>query len=142
MKYLDIKLPGIDKDGHEKEYKLLDFKGQKAVLYFYPKDDTSGCTQEASDFRDNFNRLANKAVIIGVSPDGIKSHKKFRENHGINFILLSDTEHKLSEAFKVWSKKHMGISRSTFILDEKGNITHEWRDVKVPGHVDEVIAKI
>ena len=141
----EIKLQGIDVDGIEKEYSLNDFKGQKVILYFYPKDNTSGCTQEACDFRDNINRLTNFATVIGVSPDSIKSHLKFKEKQGLNFILLSDPEHKLAEAFKVWveksmyGRKYMGIERSTFVLDENLNIIKEWRKVKVKGHVDEVI---
>ena len=141
----DIKLQGIDVDGIEKEYFLNDFKGQKVILYFYPKDNTSGCTQEACDFRDNINRLTSFATVIGVSPDSIKSHLKFKEKQSLNFILLSDPEHKLAEMFKVWveksmyGRKYMGIERSTFVLDENLNIIKEWRKVKVKGHVDEVI---
>ena len=128
-----------------RSYSLNDFKGQKVILYFYPKDNTSGCTQEACDFRDNINRLTNFATVIGVSPDSIKSHLKFKEKQGLNFILLSDPEHKLAEAFNVWveksmyGRKYMGIERSTFVLDENLNIIKEWRKVKVKGHVDEVI---
>ena len=141
----DIKLQGIDVDGIEKEYSLNDFKGQKVILYFYPKDNTSGCTQEACDFRDNINRLTSFATVIGVSPDSIKSHLKFKEKQGVNFVLLSDPEHELAEAFNVWveksmyGRKYMGIERSTFVLDENLNIIKEWRKVKVKGHVDEVI---
>lgn len=141
----NIKLQGIDIDGIEKEYSLKDFKGQKVILYFYPKDNTSGCTQEACDFRDNINRLTSFATVIGVSPDSIKSHLKFKEKQGLNFILLSDPEHKLAEAFNVWTeksmygRKYMGIERSTFVLDENLNIIQEWRKVKVKGHVDEVL---
>jgi len=141
----NIILSGIDENGSEKEYKLSDFTGEKIILYFYPKDNTSGCTQEACDFRDNMNRLTKYAKVIGVSPDSIKSHVKFQEKQGLNFVLLSDSEHKLSEKFGVWveksmyGRKYMGIDRSTFILDEKGNIRKEWRKVKVKGHVDEVI---
>ena len=141
----NIKLQGINIDGIEKEYSLNDFKGQKVILYFYPKDNTSGCTQEACDFRDNINRLTSFATVIGVSPDSIKSHLKFKEKQSINFILLSDPEHKLAEAFNVWveksmyGRKYMGIERSTFVLDENLNVIKEWRKVKVKGHVDEVI---
>ena len=141
----NIKLQGIDVDGIEKEYSLNVFKGQKVILYFYPKDNTSGCTQEACDFRDNINRLTSFATVIGVSPDSIKSHLKFKEKQSLNFILLSDPEHKLAEAFNVWveksmyGRKYMGIERSTFVLDENLNIIKEWRKVKVKGHVDEVI---
>ncbi len=145
MNYLEIKLQGLDKDGNENEYTLADFKGQKVVLYFYPKDNTSGCTQEACDFRDNMNRITSSATVIGVSPNDIKSHKKFKEKQDLNFLLLSDSEHTLSEAFNVWKeksmygKKYMGIERSTFILDENGNTIQEWRKVKVNGHVDEIL---
>ena len=144
----EINLQGIDIDGIEKEYSLNDFKGQKVILYFYPKDNTSGCTQEACDFRDNINRLTSFATVIGVSPDSIKSHLKFKEKQSLNFILLSDPEHKLAEAFNVWveksmyGRKYMGIERSTFVLDENLNIIKEWRKVKVKGHVDEVIESL
>lgn len=139
MDFLNIKLSAIDENGQEKEFSLSDFKGQKVVLYFYPKDNTSGCTQEACDFRDNFNRLTSKAVVIGVSPDSIKSHLKFKENHSLNFMLLSDPEHKLSEAFGAWGEKSMygrkyfGIIRSTFILDENGEIKKSGAKLKLKG---------
>ena len=141
----NVKLQGLDTNGNEKEYSLNDFVGQKIVLYFYPKDNTSGCTQEACDFRDNINRLTHYATVIGVSPDSIKSHKSFKEKQSLNFILLSDPEHKLAEACNVWKeksmygRKYMGIERSTFILDKDGKIEKEWHKVKVKGHVDEVI---
>ena len=144
----DIKLQGLDIDGTEKEFSLSDFKGKKVILYFYPKDNTSGCTQEACNFRDNMNRLTKYATVIGVSPDSIKSHIKFKEKQILNFILLSDPEHILSFAFDVWKeksmygRKYMGIERSTFILDENLNIIKEWRKVKVKGHVDDVLAHL
>ena len=139
------KFTGLDLNGEEKEYSLEDFKGNRVVLYFYPKDNTSGCTQEACDFRDNLNRLTSKATLIGVCPDSIKSHKKFKETHDLNFILLSDPEHELAEKFEVWKeksmygRKYMGIERSTFVLAPDGSIEKEWRKVKVKGHVDEVL---
>ena len=145
---MDIKLQGIDAEGVEKEYSLSDFKGHQVVLYFYPKDNTPGCTQEACDFRDNFNRLVLKANVIGVSPDSIASHKKFQTKQGINFILLSDPEHKLAEKFGAWGekslygKKYMGIIRSTFILNEDGEIKKSWSKVNVKGHVDGVLESI
>ena len=141
----NINIQGINIDGIEKEYSLNDFKGQKVILYFYPKDNTSGCTQEACDFRDNINRLTSYATVIGVSPDSIKSHKSFKEKQSLNFILLSDSEHKLAEEFEVWKeksmygRKYMGSERSTFVLDENLNIIKEWRKVKVKGHIAEVI---
>ena len=139
------RLPALDVDGNEKEFSLDNFKGERVILYFYPKDNTSGCTQEACDFRDNMNRLTQYGKVIGVSPDSIKSHKSFKEKQSLNFILLSDTEHKLAEDFGVWKeksmygRKYMGIERSTFILNTDGSIEKEWRKVKVKGHVDEVI---
>lgn len=141
----DTKFAGIDADGNEKEYSLNDFNGKKTVLYFYPKDNTSGCTQESCNFRDNMNRLTKYANVVGVSPDSIKSHKSFKEKQGLNFPMISDPEHLLAEKFEVWKeksmygRKYMGIERSTFILDENGNIEKEWRKVKVKGHVDAVI---
>ncbi len=141
----NLKLEGIDAEGNEKEYSLADFKGEKIVLYFYPKDNTSGCTQEACDFRDNMNRLTPHAKVIGVSPDSIKSHHKFQENHGLNFVLLSDPEHKLAEFFGAWGeksmygKKYMGIIRSTFVINKDGEVENSWTKVKVKGHVDEVL---
>lgn len=148
MTYLDIKLQGIDENGQEKEYSLADFKGKKIVLYFYPKDNTPGCTQEACDFRDNFNRLISKATVIGVSPDSVKSHIGFQQKQSLNFILLSDPEHKLAEEFKAWGeksmygKKYFGIIRSTFILNENGKIEKEWTNVKVNGHIDEILENL
>ncbi len=140
-----MKLSGIDINGNEQLFDLESYKGQRVVLYFYPKDNTSGCTQEACDFRDNMNRITQYATVIGVSPDSIKSHKSFQEKQGLNFTLLSDPEHILSEKFGVWKeksmygRKYMGIERSTFILDKAGNIEKEWRKVKVKGHVDKII---
>lgn len=140
-----MKLSGIDINGNEQLFDLESYKGQRVVLYFYPKDNTSGCTQEACDFRDNMNRITQYATVIGVSPDSIKSHKSFQEKQGLNFALLSDPEHILSEKFGVWKeksmygRKYMGIERSTFILDKAGNIEKEWRKVKVKGHVDKII---
>lgn len=146
MSIFDEKLKGIDENGEEKDFLLSEFK-EPIVLYFYPKDDTPGCTIEACDFRDNFNRLIGKATVVGVSPDSVESHKKFKKKHELNFILLSDPEHKLSEKFQVWKeksmygKKYMGIERSTFII-KGGKIAKEWRKVSVKGHVDEVIENL
>lgn len=143
-----FKLQGIDAEGEEKTFSTQDFKGKIIVLYFYPKDNTPGCTQEACDFRDNFNRLTSKAVVIGVSPDSIASHKKFREKQGINFILLSDPEHLLLEAYGAWGEKkmygksYMGVIRSTFIINKQGLITNIWNNVKVKGHVDDVLTAL
>ncbi len=145
IKELDIKLSGIDENGVEKEYNIKDFVNETTILYFYPKDNTSGCTQEACDFRENKNRWTSKAQVVGVSPDSIKSHKSFKEKQNLNFILLSDPEHILSEAFGAWGeksmygKKYMGIIRSTFLIDKNGEVVKEWKKVKVKGHVEEVL---
>ena len=138
-------LTGIDENGIEKIFSIYDFKGKDIILYFYPKDNTSGCTQEACDFRDNMNRLTSKAVVVGVSPDSIESHKKFREKQSLNFPLLSDSEHKIAEYFGAWGeksmygKKYFGIIRSTFLIDKDMKVKELWRKVKVRGHVDEVL---
>lgn len=145
IKELDIKLSGIDENGVEKEYNIKDFVNETTILYFYPKDNTSGCTQEACDFRENKKRWTSKAQVVGVSPDSIKSHKSFKEKQNLNFILLSDPEHVLSEAFGAWGeksmygKKYMGIIRSTFLIDKNGEVVKEWKKVKVKGHVEEVL---
>ena len=145
---LNITLNGIDENGNEKEYKIGDLAGKTTILYFYPKDNTSGCTQEACDFRENKNRWSAKAQVVGVSPDSIKSHLSFKEKQGLNFILLSDPEHILAETFGAWGeksmygKKYMGIIRSTFLINEQGEVVKEWRKVKVKGHVDEVLSAL
>lgn len=140
-----MNLQAIDKNGKEITFSEKDFLGHRTVLYFYPKDNTSGCTKEACDFRDNLNRLSAHANVIGVSPDSITSHQKFQQKQGLNFTLVADINHELAEKYGVWKeksmygRKYMGIERSTFILDEKGKIIKEWRKVKVAGHVDEVL---
>ena len=138
-------LQAIDKNGKPFEFNEDNLPNKKTVLYFYPKDNTSGCTKEACDFRDNINRLTKYAEVIGVSPDSIASHQKFQQKQELNFILVSDINHELAQKYGVWKeksmygRKYMGIERSTFILDENGNIIKEWRKVKVSGHVDEVL---
>jgi peroxiredoxin Q/BCP len=126
-----------------------DLRGRNTVLYFYPKDDTSGCTKEAQGFRDALQEFsAAGAAVIGVSKDSVASHDKFKAKHGLNFALVSDTEGKLCEAFGAWAeksmygKKYMGIERSTFLIDRDGLIRKAWRRVKVPGHVEEVLAAV
>ena len=139
-----MELLGIDIDGNEKKFDFNTITNKQVILYFYPKDNTSGCTQEACDFRDNLNYLTKYATVIGVSPDSTNRHKSFKEKQGLNFILLSDPEHILAEKYGVWKeksmygKKYMGIERSTFILNN-GKIEKEWRKVKVKGHVQEII---
>ena len=138
-------IQAINAAGKTFEFNEQNLRSNKTVLYFYPKDNTSGCTKEACDFRDNMNRLTSSAQVIGVSPDGISSHIKFQQKQNLNFTLVADIEHKLAEKYGVWKeksmygRKYMGIERSTLILDEHGNILKEWRKVKVPGHVDEVL---
>lgn len=144
----DFKLKGIDADGKETVFNLADYMGKTVVLYFYPKDNTPGCTQEACDFRDNINRLSVKAVVFGVSPDSIKSHIGFKEKKELNFALISDEDKALAQAFGAWGqksflgKKYMGIIRSTFLFDKSGKLAKVWSPVKVKGHVDEVLSVI
>ncbi|MFA6024452.1 MAG: thioredoxin-dependent thiol peroxidase [Candidatus Gracilibacteria bacterium] len=132
-----------------KEVALTDYKGKKIVLYFYPKDDTPGCTAEACDFRDNLKNYEDlNAVIIGVSKDPLKSHDKFIEKYKLPFELLSDEEGKLLEAFGVWKEKSMygktflGVERSSFLIDEEGKIVKEWRKVSVSNHVAEILEEL
>lgn len=128
---------------------LADYKGQNIVVYFYPKDNTSGCTQESKDFRDalkKFNKL--NTVVLGVSRDSLKSHEKFIANHDLNFTLISDPDETFCNLFNVmkeksmYGRKYMGIERSTFLFNDKGKLIKEWRNVKVPGHVQEVLAAV
>lgn len=129
--------------------KLADLKGKPVVLYFYPKDDTSGCTQEACDFRDNiaqFNKVG--VTVIGVSKDSLKSHEKFLQKHALNFPLASDEGTDVCERYGVWveksmyGKKYMGIERATFLINADGRIAGIWRKVKVDGHVEAVRAAL
>jgi peroxiredoxin Q/BCP len=130
----------------EKKISLKDFIGQKVVLYFYPKDDTSGCTKEACSFSDDLPKFTKiDAVIFGVSPDSVKSHKKFSEKYKLKFDLLADEEKKVVEKYGVWKeksmygRKYMGVERTTFIIDEKGKIKKIFNKVKVDGHNKEVL---
>ncbi len=125
---------------------LKDLRGKKVVLYFYPKDDTSGCTKEACAFRDaepDFSAV--DAAIIGVSKDSAARHDKFKAKHGLNFTLASDEDGAVCEAYGVWveksmyGRKYMGIERATFLIDEKGVLREIWRKVKVPGHAEAVL---
>lgn len=133
-----------DQDG--KTVKLSDYKGKNVVLYFYPKDDTSGCTKEACAFRDEHTRLEKKgAVVLGVSPDGAKSHRKFVDKYTLSFPLLSDEDHAVAEKYGAWGeksmygRKSMGIIRSTFLISGDGKILKVWPKVKVAGHVEQVM---
>lgn len=129
--------------------KLSQLKGKYVVLYFYPKDNTPGCTTEACDFRDHQSQFAGEdVVVLGVSPDSVASHEKFAAKHSLPFTLLSDEDHAVAEKYGVWvektmyGKKSMGIQRATFLIDPVGKIAAVWPKVKVEGHVAEVAAKL
>ncbi len=145
-------LPAPDfslKDDEGRTRVLSEFKGTQVVLYFYPKDDTPGCTTEACNFRDDYSAYVDAGItILGVSPDSLKSHKEFREKFNLPFSLLADEDHKVAEAFGVWGKKkfmgkeYMGVLRTTFIIDEKGRIAHVFEDVKPADHSKEILSLI
>jgi len=129
--------------------KLSQFAGEKIILYFYPKDLTQACTQQACDFRDAGPAIGDaNAIVLGVSINDVKTHHRFIDKYGLPFILLADTEHKVCELYGVWQekllygRKYMGIVRSTFLIDEKGVLIKEWRNIRVKGHVEEVVASL
>ena len=135
---------GINEKGVE--IRLSDYKGKKIVLYFYPKDMTSGCTAQACNLRDNYADLRKAGYeVIGVSVDSEKSHQKFIEKNNLPFTLIADTDKKLVEQFGVWGeksmygRKYMGVERSTFLIGTDGKIAQVWRKVKVPGHAEAVL---
>jgi thioredoxin-dependent peroxiredoxin len=130
-------------------FKLSDYAGKPVVLYFYPKDNTPGCTTEGSDFRDLHARFAQRrATIVGISRDSVKSHEGFKAKMGFPFELVSDPDEKLCSQFDVIKMKNMygrqvrGIERSTFLIDGSGKLAREWRRVKVPGHAQEVLEAV
>ncbi len=130
-----------------KPFKLSSAAGKNVVVYFYPKDSTSGCTKEGMAFRDLHAQFAKaKTLVVGVSPDSLASHEKFKAKFGFPFELLSDEDKKVCGIFDVWKekslygRKYMGVERSTFLIDAKGVLRQEWRKVKVDGHADEVLA--
>lgn len=134
------------KDQFGETVRLSDLRGRKVVLYFYPRDLTPGCTQEACDFRDRFAQIqARGAVLLGVSPDSEKTHQKFTEKHELPFPLLADPENAASTAYGAWKEKSMygrrfmGIERTTVLIDEEGRVARVWPKVKVAGHGDEVL---
>ena len=138
----------LTSDSGEK-IKLGQFKGSPVILYFYPKDDTPGCTKEACAFRDAEKKLAkSEAVVLGVSPDTVESHVKFRDKFTLNFPLLADPEHKVADMYGAWreknmyGKKSMGIQRSTYLIDTTGTIAKVWKKVSVDGHDEEVLAAL
>lgn len=141
----DIRLPATG----DQELALEDFRGRMVVLYFYPKDNTPGCTNESRDFAERLAEFeAAGTEILGCSRDSVKSHENFRSKQELPFDLLSDADERLCEAFGVIGMKNMygkqvrGIERSTFLIDADGVLRREWRKVKVPGHVDEVLAAV
>lgn len=138
----DFSLSGSDHN----EHKLSNYKGKKVVLYFYPKDNTPGCSTEACDFRDFFANIQDlNAVVLGVSRDSLSSHDKFITKLGLPFVLLSDTTEEVCKLYDVikeknmYGRKSLGIERSTFIIDEEGKLIKEFRKVKVKGHINEVL---
>ena len=127
--------------------RLSDLRGRPVVLYFYPKDDTPGCTTQARSFRDAWNEYEQRgALVLGVSPDSEASHARFREKHGLPFTLLADPDHEVAERYGVWvektmyGKKSMGIKRSTFVIDADGTVAKAMLGVKPEGHADDVLA--
>lgn len=135
---------GNNQDGEE--VKLQDFKGKKLILYFYPKDNTPGCTAEACDLRDNYDMWLSKSyAVLGVSPDSEKSHKNFIEKHKLPFDLISDTEKEILKAYDAWGEKKMfgkkyeGVLRKTYIIDENGAIEHIFEKVKTKDHSNQII---
>ena len=140
----------IVKDDQGKRFDLKDFRGKKnVVLYFYPKDDTPGCTLEANDFKDDIKKFAKlDAVVIGVSPDSPEKHQKFKEKFKLPFPLLADTEKKLIDKYGMWveksmyGRKYMGVQRATFLIDKQGKVAATWPKVKVKGHSLEVLEAV
>ena len=139
----DFELP--TEDGSDR---LSQFRGRPVVVYFYPKDDTSGCTAQARDFSALSPEFKAAGVqVIGISPDSPVSHAKFRKKHDLAVLLASDEDKSVSNAYGVWveksmyGRKYMGVERSTFLIDERGNVVEVWRKVKVPGHADAVLAR-
>jgi peroxiredoxin Q/BCP len=141
----DFTLPADDGG----KLRLSDLRGRPVVLYFYPRDNTPGCTREACAFRDRQAELKKLgAHLLGVSPDSVVSHEKFRDQHRLNFPLLADADHKVAEKYGAWreknlyGKKSLGIQRSTFLIDSGGKVARVWKKVNVDGHDDEVIAAL
>ncbi len=144
---IDKKVPAFSSAATgESPWKLSSAKGRKLVIYFYPRDNTSGCTKEGQAFRDLYPKFRRaKTEIVGVSPDTLASHEKFKQKQEFPFELLSDVDKDVCELFDVikeksmYGRKYMGVERSTFLVDEKGVLRREWRKVKVPGHAEEVL---
>lgn len=141
----DFELPADDGS----TVRLSELRGRSVILYFYPRDDTSGCTTEACEFRDTLPRIEEKgALVFGVSPDPVESHRKFKQKYDLNFPLLADEDHEVSQAYGVWKEKSMfgrkywGVERSTFLIDEDGRIARIWRRVRPAGHAHAVAAEL
>lgn len=135
---------GLDKDGQK--VSLADFKGRTLVLYFYPQDNTPGCTSQACNLQDNLSLLTSRGIsVVGVSPDDAASHQKFTAKYSLGFPLLADTQHQIIQAYGVWGekqmygKKYMGLLRTTFVIDGKGVIRHVFRKPKVKEHAQEIL---
>ncbi len=148
-KAADFTLQGIEASGKEKAFSLKDYKGKRVLLYFYPKDNTHGCTEEACDFRDNLSWFAKYGIaVLGVSPDSLKSHAGFRARHNLSFPLLSDPDKTVARAYGAYGEKKLygrtfkGILRSTFLIEPDGSVGMVWRNVKAKGHVEAVLSSI
>jgi thioredoxin-dependent peroxiredoxin len=138
---------GINQDG--KKISLSDFKGKKLILYFYPKDNTPGCTAEACNLNDNYNSWLDKGFeVVGVSADSVESHRKFREKYGLKFDLIADTDKEILQAYNAWGeknmygKKYMGVLRTTYIIDENGIIEEIFEKVETKNHTKQILEKI
>lgn len=149
LKEGDMAADFLLKDSDGNDISLSQFKGKKVVVFFYPRDNTPGCTKEACSFKDVYDLiLAEGAVVLGISKDSVDSHKKFRDRYGLPFYLLSDVEHKVAEAYGAWGEKklygknYMGMIRSTFIIDEQGRIIKVFPKVKTEKHGQEVLNEI
>lgn len=134
----DFTLPADDGS----EVGLSDHRGRRVLIYFYPKDDTPGCTAQACDLRDDLSRFEDAdVVVLGISPDPVESHRKFKEKYGLNFPLLADEDHEVAEAYEVWKKKqmygreYMGVERSSFLVDPEGRLEKVWRKVGAKEHL-------
>ncbi len=141
----DFNLAGDDENNH----RLSDFRGKKVILYFYPKDDTPGCTQEACDFRDRLPAFHEKGVVVlGISPDSIESHKQFKAKYNLPFLLLSDPNAHVAKRFGAYGEKNLygkiseGVIRSTFVIDESGRLLKAYPKVSVKGHVEDVASVV
>ena len=152
MTLLEKGIKAPDFKGFNQDSRLIslsDFKGKKLILYFYPKDNTSGCTAESCNMSDNYSAWLKKGYeVVGVSPDSVASHKKFAEKHGFKFNLIADPEHTILEAYAVWAeksmygRKYMGVLRTTYIIDENGIISDVFAKVKTSEHSDQILKSI